>query len=129
MRNYRNRQNEILFIYLREIGVPFEKKFTAFSEEQIRSISKTYRDWQQTDSGYENKPEYSYCASLEEVKAKDYSLVPSKYIEFVNRDEYLDYDEKMKLLQSEFAELFHKEEASKQEVLMVFKELGYEIEL
>jgi type I restriction enzyme M protein len=149
VRNYRNRQNEILFMDLREIGVPFEKKFTAFSEEQIRSIAKTYHDWQQTDcaSGYgeapaspykenetsaktyKNIPEYCYVASLNEIKAKDYSLVPSKYIEFVNRDEYLDYDEKMTALQSEFTELLRQEEQSKQELLRVFKELGYEIRL
>jgi type I restriction enzyme M protein len=34
-------------------------------------------------------------ASLEEVAKKDFSLVPSKYIEFVNRDENIDFDEKM----------------------------------
>tara|TARA_Y100000114_G_C11759600_1_gene328806 strand:+ start:243 stop:1811 length:1569 start_codon:yes stop_codon:yes gene_type:complete len=128
-RNYRDRNNEILFLDLREIGVPFEKKFTAFSDEQIKSIAKTYHDWQQKDSGYEDQPEYCYSAKLEEVQAKDYSLVPSKYIEFVNRDEHLDFDEKMSALQGEFAELLKQEEKSKAELLNVFKELGYEIEL
>jgi type I restriction enzyme M protein len=127
IRNYRDRQKKILFLDLREIGVPFEKKFTAFSQEQIQNIAKTYHDWQQKDTGYENKPEYSYSATLEEVKAKDYSLVPSKYIEFVNRDEHLDFDEKMTQLQSEFSDLLEQEEKSKAELLKVFKGLGYEI--
>ncbi|MFW5700311.1 MAG: N-6 DNA methylase [Cyclobacteriaceae bacterium] len=128
-RNYRDRKHEILFLDLREIGIPFEKKFTAFSPEQIRNIAKTYHDWQQKESGYEDKPEYCYSATLEEVKAKDYSLVPSKYIEFVNRDENIDFDEKMSTLQEEFSELLKQEEQSKKDLLEVFKELGYAIKL
>ena len=63
------------------------------------------------------------------MKAKDFSLVPSKYIEFVNRDENIDYDEKMAGLQTDFAKLLEEEEQSKTDLLKVFKELGYEIKL
>ena len=55
--------------------------------------------------------------------------MPSKYIEFINRDENIDFDEKMQLLQSEFCELLKSEETSKKDLLTVFKELGYEIKL
>ena len=68
-------------------------------------------------------------ASLEDLAQKDFSLVPSKYIEFVNRDEQIDFDEKMNTLQTEFAELLKAEAQSKQDLLTVFKELGYEIKL
>lgn len=34
-----------------------------------------------------------------------WSLVPSKYIEFMNRDEAIDFDTKMKELQSKLSEL------------------------
>lgn len=60
-RKYRDRSHEILFLDLREIGVPFEKKFTAFSEEQTKNIAKTYHDWQQKDTGYNDQPEYCYA--------------------------------------------------------------------
>jgi type I restriction enzyme M protein len=56
-------------------------------------------------------------------------LVPSKYIEFINRDENIDFGDKMAALQSEFSELLQSEEQSKKDLLNVFKELGYEIEL
>ena len=110
---------------LRQIGEPFEKKFIQFSEEQIRDIAKTYHDWQQENNTYKDIPEFCYSASFEEVAKKDFSLVPSKYIEFVNRDENIDFDEKMQTLQSEFAELLKAEVASKTDLLSVFKELGY----
>ena len=76
---------------------------------------------------YKDIPEYCYSASSDEVVKKDFSLVPSKYIEFVNRDENIDFDNKMKSLQTEFAELLKAETASKKDLLVVFKELGYEI--
>lgn len=128
-RNYRDRQHEILFMDLREIGEPFEKKFIQFSEEHIKEIAATYHAWQQSNSNYTNTAEYCYAASLEEIKAKDYSLVPSKYIEFVNRDENIDFDEKMQALKDEFSKLLKEEDQSKKELLKVFQELGYEIEL
>jgi len=77
----------------------------------------------------ENVPEFCYVASLEEVEKKDFSLVPSKYIEFVNRDENIDFDDKMTALKSDFADLLKAEAQSKNDLLNVFKELGYEIEL
>ena len=79
--------------------------------------------------GYNNIPEFCHSASFDEVEAKDFSLVPSKYIEFINRDENIDFDEKMQSLSSEFTELLKAEAASKKDLLTVFKELGYEIKL
>ena len=130
-RQYRNRKDEILFMDLRQWGEPFEKKYVQFSAQHIRDIAKTYHTWQQTiaDQEYENAPEYCYSAHIDEVRKKDYSLVPSKYIEFINRDDNIDFDEKMAGLQAEFTELLKAEEESKKELLTVFKELGYEIKL
>jgi type I restriction enzyme M protein len=144
-RNYRNREEEIIFMDLREIGEPFEKKFTQFSSLQIKNIAETYHNWQQKESNikgdtssdsaqaelyreaYKDIPEYCKSVTLEDVQAKDYSLVPSKYIEFVNRDENINFDEKMKTLQTEMSDLLKEEAASKKDLLNVFKELGYEI--
>ena len=128
-RHYRDREKEILFMDLRQIGEPFEKKFIQFNSQQIKDIAKTYHTWQQNNSNYQNIPEYCYSATFDEVAKKDFSLVPSKYIEFVNRDENIDFDEKMKSLQTEFAELLKAEEASRNDLLTVFRELGYEIKL
>lgn len=63
------------------------------------------------------------------LQRKGFTLVPSRYIEFVNRDENIDFDTKMKTLQSELRDLLVAEEKSKADLLTVFKELGYEIEL
>jgi type I restriction enzyme M protein len=129
VRNYRDRQNEILFLDLREKGIPFEKKYTQFSDDNIIEITEAYHTWQTDLTQYQNVPEFSYSASLEDVITKDFSLVPSKYITFVNRDENIDFDDKMKVLQTEFSELLKAETQSKNDLLTVFKELGYEIKI
>jgi type I restriction enzyme M protein len=131
-RNYRDRQHEILFMDLREVGIPFEKKFIQFSEDNILEITNTYHNWQSSRASdfqneYQDVPEFCYSASIDEIVAKDYSLVPSKYITFVNRDENIDFDDKMQKLKSEFSELLKAEAQSKNDLLTVFKELGYEI--
>jgi len=126
-RKCREREEEILFMDLRQMGEPFEKKFTQFSDDDIKRVADTYHRWQTTEM--EATPEFSYVAKFDEVAKKDFSLVPSKYIEFVNRDENIDFDEKMKSLQVEFASLLKAESQSKNDLLTVFKELGYEIKL
>lgn len=128
-RNYRDRKDEILFMDLRQEGEPFEKKYIQFSNDDIEKFAATYHNWQKKDNDYEDVAEFCYSADLKEVKAKDYSLVPSKYIEFINKDENVNFDEKMQELQTEFSELLNREEQSKKDLLKVFKELGYEIEL
>jgi len=129
VKKYRDRECEILFMDLRQIGEPFEKKYKQFSEKDLKQISSTYHNWQKENNDYKDIPEYCYSSSFDEVAKKDFSLVPSKYIEFINRDENVDFDEKMQTLQTEFAELLKTEAQSKNDLLTVFKELGYEIRL
>jgi type I restriction enzyme M protein len=131
LKKYRNRVNEILFMNLRNIGVPFEKKYIQFDDEEIKTIANSYHDWQEVDYKvkYQNIAEFCYSATLDEVADKDYSLVPSKYIEFKDHDENINFNEKMTSLQSEFIELLKAEENNKKDLFTVFKELGYEIKL
>lgn len=131
IKKYRNRVNEILFMDLRQIGIPFEKKFIQFSDEEIANVVATYHNWQESDyeTKYKDIPEFCYSATLEDIEKKDFSLVPSKYIEFINKDENIDFNEKMESLQKEFTELLKEEENSRNDLLAVFKELGYEIKL
>lgn len=129
LKRYRNREREILFMDLRQMGSPYEKKYIELTESDRAKVTAVYHNWQQEgfEETYKNVPEFCYSASFEEVKKKGFTLVPSRYIEFINRDENIDFDSKMKTLQKEMAQLLVEEEKSKAELLAVFKELGYEI--
>jgi type I restriction enzyme M protein len=128
LRNYRERKGEVLFMDLRQVGEPFEKKFVQFSQDHINKIASTYHAWQLSDSNYSNIPEYCYSATIEELQKKDFSLVPSKYIQFQNRDEDVDYEEKMIELSNEIRHLFNEETKSKEALNNVFRNLGFEID-
>ena len=130
MVRYRNREDEVLFIDLRQWGEPFEKKYIQFSTEQIQQIAENFHNWQRVgyEQTYHNEPEYCYSATLEEIEKKGWSLVPSKYIEFRNRDEQIDFDTKMKQLQAEMRDLLQQEEESKKQLKSLFEKLGYGLE-
>jgi len=130
MIRYRNREDEVLFIDLRQWGEPFEKKYIQFSAEQIQQIAENFHNWQRMgfEQTYHNEPEYCYSATLDEIEKKGWSLVPSKYIEFRNRDEQIDFDSKMKQLQAEMRNLLQQEEESKQQLKDLFNSLGYGLE-
>jgi type I restriction enzyme M protein len=129
MVKYRNRENEVLFIDLRQWGEPFEKKYIQFPPEQIQQIAENFHNWQREgyEETYHNEPEYCYSATIDEIEQKGWSLVPSKYIEFKNRDEQIDFDAKMKQLQTEMRDLLQQEEASNKELKSLFEKLGYGI--
>ncbi len=129
-KSYRDRTNEVLFVDLRQMGSPYEKKYIELTEDDRKKVADTYHAWQTQEWTAENNiDEYCYSAKFDEIAAKGFSLVPSKYIKFVNRDENIDYDTKMKQLQTELTDLLKQEEESKRDLLQVFKELGYEIKL
>ena len=106
-----------------------QESYIELTETDRAKVVETYHNWQQVgyENTYENIPEFCYSAGYDEVAEKGFTLVPSRYIEFVNRDENIDFDAKMKMLQSELTELLIAEEKSKADLLEVFKELGYEI--
>ena len=130
-KRYRDRTREILFMDLRQMGSPYEKKYIELTQEDRDKVTSIYHNWQTEgyEDSYENIPELCYSAPFEEVQEKGFTLVPSRYIEFVNRDENIDFDSKMKELQTELQGLLVEEEKSKNDLLNVFKELGYEIKL
>ena len=131
VKKYRDPKNQVLFMDLRQMGSPYEKKYIELTPEDRDKVTEVYHNWQQEgyEETYKDIPEFCYSASLDEIAEKGYTLVPSRYIEFVNRDENIDFDTKMKTLQVELKDLLEQEEKSKADLLDVFKGLGYEIKL
>ena len=131
VKQYRDRTGQVLFMDLRQMGQPYEKKYVELTQPERDKVTTLYHLWQSInyETEYKNIPEFCYSADISEIEEKGYTLVPSRYIEFVNRDENIDFDTKMKSLQAELTELLKEEEKSKADLLDVFKELGYEIKL
>lgn len=128
-KHYRDRTGEILFVDLRRWGSEYEKMFVQLTPEDIAKVAANFHNWQQVDCAktYKNVPEYCHAASPDEVKANDFSLVPSKYIEFVDRDSGIDFDTEMKRIQKTFKAILAEKAESQMELKRAFKGLGYEV--
>jgi type I restriction enzyme M protein len=129
-RQLRDRQGEILFVDLRTWNQnKFEKKFVTFTEDQIQEIKSIYNNWQDIDRNkYQDIPELCKSVTKEELAAKDYSLVPSKYIEFIDRDLDIDYEKEMSRIQKEMKELLEEEKRTQKMLKKAFEGIGYNVE-
>ena len=132
-RNLRNREHEILFMDLRtwtENAVKNEnKKKVRLSSQQIQKASDIYHDWQSegTDGKNYEVPELYRSVGIEEIKAKGWTLTPSKYIEFVDHDMDIDFKKEMSRIQNEMKEIMKKEKKSQEMLEDAFEGIGYGI--
>lgn len=120
-RKLRDRTNEILFMDLRQIGEPFEKRFTQFGQEDIKRIANTFHTWQTNKEEYEDVAEYCYSATKQDIKENDYSLVPSKYISFEDADKNVNYSAEAKKLANNLRQLLKEEEKNNEQLLKVLE--------
>ena len=137
-RQLRDRTNEILFMDLRRWDENIEeividkgkkKKKTVLTDEQIAKIKAVYNAWQSVDrAGYEDVAEFCKSATLEDVRNHNYSLAPSKYIEFIDHDLEIDYEKEMARIQTEMQDVMKAEKKSQQMLEEAFRGIGYDID-
>ena len=133
-RTLRNRTGEILFMDLRtwtENPVKGEqKKKIRLDAEQIQRAADIYHKWQEdpcAENTYE-VPELYRSVKLGEIQENDYSLIPSKYIEFIDHDLDIDYEAEMARIQKEMQEIMAAEKQSQQMLAEAFRGIGYGID-
>lgn len=136
-RNLRDRSKEILFMDLRSwtgdewnnAVKNMQKKKYALTSEQISRATEIYRKWQEegTDGKNYAEPELYKSVDFETIKANNFSLVPSRYIEFVDRDTNIDYDATLKETSKAVSELLKAHEANTAKIKEAFEGLGYGI--
>lgn len=133
-RKQRNRSGEILFLDLRqwtENPVKGEqKKKVELKDDQIKRAAEIYFKWQAegTDGANYAVPELCRSVGLEELKKNDYSLVPSRYIEFVDRDFDIDYNKVLTETASAVSGLLKRQKQNDETLRNALKQLGYECE-
>ena len=126
-RQLRDRQKETLFMDLRRWNENiYEKKFVMFADEQIAQIKSIYNAWQ-TGIGYEDIPELCKSATLEEIEQQNFSLAPSKYIEFVDKDLEIDYNKEMQRIQAEMKSMLAEEKQSQKLLEDAFAGIGFSV--
>ena len=133
-RKLRNRENEILFMDLRtwtENPVKNEgKKKVRLVDEQIQRAADIYHTWQSKGTDGKNYaiPELYRSVDIAEIEKNGWTLVPSKYIEFVDHDLDIDFPAEMARIQGEIKEILAQEKKSQEMLEKAFKGIGYGID-
>lgn len=130
-RQQRSREGEILFMDLRTWNENiYEKKYVQFVPEQIEKVVDIYHRWQAagTDGTNFAEPELYRSVGIEEIKENGWSLVPSRYIEFVDRDTNIDYESVMSEASKKVASLLARQEANDAALRKAFAALGFNLE-
>ena len=136
-RQLRDRTHEVLFMDLRRwdhnteeivIDKGKKKKKIILTDEQIAKVKEVYSSWQNPDrSCYHDVAEFCKSATLDDIREKNYSLAPSKYIEFIDHDLDIDYEKEMTRIQKEMREIMISEKKSQTMLEEAFKGIGYVI--
>ena len=130
-RTLRNREHEILFMDLRtwtENPVKGEsKKKVRLDSEQIHRAAEIYHTWQMegTDGTHYEVPELYRSVAMGEIALNGWSLIPSKYIEFIDHDLEIDFHKEMGRIQREMREMMEQEEKSRRMLEEAFRGIGY----
>ena len=129
-REQRDRSGEILFMDLRSWNENiYEKKYVQFLPEQIAKILSIYHKWQAvgTDGVNFAEPELYRSVGKNEIEQNGWSLVPSRYIEFVDRDTNIDYEAVMNEASNTVASLLARQEANDTALRKAFATLGFNL--
>ena len=133
-RTLRRREHEILFMDLRtwtENPVKGEgKKKVCLTTEQIQKAASIYHAWQSegTDGTKYEVPELYRSVGMDEIKKHGWSLIPSKYIEFIDHDLEIDFPAEMKRIQQEMRDVLAQEKQSQKMLEDAFRGIGYGID-
>ena len=133
-RELRDRSHEILFMDLRtwtQNAVKGEqKKKVRLSNEQIDAAAEIYHTWQNVGTDGDNYavPELYRSVGLSEIEQHDYTLTPSKYIEFIDHDLEIDYESEMARIQAEMRDIISEEKKSQEMLEKAFRGIGYGID-
>ncbi len=132
-RKLRNREHEILFMDLRtwtENPVKNEsKKKVRLITEQIERAAAIYHTWQNegTDGTDYAVPELYRSVGIAEIEQNGWSLIPSKYIEFIDHDLEIDFPAEMRRIQQEMRDLMAQEKETQRMLEEAFRGIGYGI--
>jgi type I restriction enzyme M protein len=130
-RNLRNRTGEILFMDLRtwtENSVKGEqKKKVELKADQVKRAVDIFFKWQEvgTDGINYAQPELYRSVCFKTLKDNDFSLVTSRYIEFVDRDSDIDYEKVLSESSRNIGTIVSKLEENNQLFKDAFALLGY----
>jgi type I restriction enzyme M protein len=83
---FRQRDNEILFIDGRKLGIMIKRKHKELSKTNIENIASTYHNWKNINGSYNDIPGFCKSVFIDEVEANNYVLAPARYVSTIEQE-------------------------------------------
>jgi type I restriction enzyme M protein len=128
----RDRSNEILFIDARNLGTMISRRNRELTDVDIAKIADTYHAWRAASGSalagtYTDLPGFCKAATIEEVRANNYVLMPGRYVGAeAEVDDGVPFAEKMIALTETLATQFAKGAELEAKIRANLKGIGYE---
>lgn len=106
------------------------QKKVSLNAEQIQRAADIYHAWQNegADGTKYEVPELYRSVGIDEIEKQGWSLVPSKYIEFIDHDLDIDFNAEMSRIQQEMRDILAREKQSQKMLKDAFRGIGYGID-
>ena len=125
---FRDRSNEILFIDARKLGTMINRRNKEFTDEDIAKISGTYHAWRGEGGEYADIPGFCKAATIAEVRANNYVLMPGRYVGTEEaEDDGVPFEEKMATLTAQLAEQFARGNELQERIRENLRRIGYDL--
>ena len=114
----------------REFDGGENKKKVRLIDEQIHQAADIYHTWQSegVDGSKYEVPEFYRSVNVNEIKSNGWSLIPSKYIPFIDHDLGIDFHTEMNRMQQEIKDVLQKEKQTQIMLEDAFRGIGYGID-
>ena len=123
---FRNRNEEVLFIDARKLGVLIDRRHRELTDEYIKKISDTYHAWRGEEGKYEDIPGFCKVAPLDKIKNHDYILTPGRYVDIEeDTEDEIPFDKKMEELTSQLKEQMEEGEKFDKEIKINLRSIGH----
>lgn len=131
VRNYRNREGEVLFIDARNIEVePISRTQNKITKASIQKIAKTFHNWRNLnpDEKYEDIAGFCKAVKNDVIAQNDYILTPGRYVGIEAKEEdQIPFEERMATLTTELKGLFQESHSLENTIKEKLKSIGFEI--
>ena len=107
-----------------------QKKKVELKVDQVKQAAEIYFNWQAvgTDGITYAEPELYRSVGFDELELNKFSLVPSRYIEFKDRDSDIDYHKVLTETASTVSALLKRQQENDETLRNALKLLGYDTE-
>lgn len=123
LRKQKIRDNEILFIDMRDKGELIDRKIRELTKDEINEATNIYHNWLKNEN-YEDIKGFCYSASKDEIINNDYSLVSGRYVGIDDSNDMTpeEIEEKIKEVSNELKILLQENEVLSKNIENILNE-------